>query len=66
MNDNDSENPNEEDKIIVCYDEDGNERLISTKDWREQVLPDQLKANFDNPDNQLYFPELQTKLQHHQ
>jgi len=51
MNDNNSENPNEEDKMIVCYDEDGNERLISVKDWREQVLPDQLKANFDNPDN---------------
>ena len=51
MNDNNSENPNEEDKKIVCYDEDGNERLISVKDWREQVLPDQLKANFDKPDS---------------
>jgi tetratricopeptide (TPR) repeat protein len=51
MNDNNNENSNEEDKMIVCYDEDGNERLISAKNWREQVLPDQLKINFDNPDN---------------
>lgn len=51
MNDNNSENLNEEDKMIICYDEDGNEILISIKDWREQVLPDQLKTNFDNPDN---------------
>ena len=51
MNDNDSEENNREDKMIVVYDEDGNEKLISRRVWREQVLPDQLKINFDNPDN---------------
>jgi len=50
MNEDRKENDNDLRKITV-YDEDGNELLISVKDWRERVLPDQLKANFNNPDS---------------
>ncbi|NVM18675.1 MAG: hypothetical protein HWN80_13240 [Candidatus Lokiarchaeota archaeon] len=51
MNDKDREEINKEDKMIVVYDEEGNEKLISAEVWREEVLPVHLKINFDNPDN---------------
>ena len=50
MSDYNSENSNKEDKMIVVYDEKGNEKLISVKVWREQILPVHLIDNFDNPD----------------
>ncbi|MDQ2085745.1 hypothetical protein RBH29_04760 [Herbivorax sp. ANBcel31] len=46
------ESYNEEEKIVF-YDKNGNEMFMPKKDYKEKVLPEQFKTNWNNP-HELY------------
>lgn len=43
------ENYNDEENIKL-YDENGNEMFVPKKDYKEKILPEQFKTNWNNPD----------------
>lgn len=46
------------DYFVQAYDKKGNEILIDKTEWKENILPDQLERDWDNPDD-LYMDILQ-------